>query len=135
MKKRQPAYLLSLKRFLKIGTPNAKEKSMNNSLFDIIFNDLYEVSSQQTDSVKSVGDVYQAKIVLPGVKKDKVSISATNDFLKVFLKEENDKKLLRKINLGGLVDIKSISSKLEDGILEITLPKSEISESIQVEVS
>jgi len=135
MKRLWTALLLSLKRFLKIGTPNAKEKSMNNSLFDIIFNDLYDVSSQQTDSVKSVGDVYQAKIVLPGVKKDKVSISATNDFLKVFLKEENDKKLLRKINLGGLVDIKSISSKLEDGILEITLPKSEISESIQVEVS
>ena len=135
MKRLWTALLLSLKRFLKIGTPNAKEKSMNNSLFDIIFNDLYDVSSQQTDSVKSVGDVYQAKIVLPGVKKDKVSISATRDLLKVFLKEENDKKLLRKINLGGLVDIKSISSKLEDGILEITLPKSEISESIQVEVS
>jgi HSP20 family molecular chaperone IbpA len=135
MKRLWTALLLSLKRFLKIGTPNAKKKSMNNSLFDIIFNDLYDVSSQQTDSVKSVGDVYQAKIVLPGVKKDKVSISATSDFLKVFLKEENDKKLLRKINLGGLVDIKSISSKLEDGILEITLPKSEISESIQVEVS
>ena len=135
MKRLWTALLLSLKRFLKIGTTNAKEKSMNNSLFDIIFNDLYDVSSQQTDSVKSVGDVYQAKIVLPGIKKDKVSISATNDFLKVFLKEENDKKLLRKINLGGLVDIKSISSKLEDGILEITLPKSEMSESIQVEVS
>ena len=135
MKRLWTALLLSLKRFLKIGTPNAKEKSMNNSLFDIIFNDLYEVSSQKTDSVKSVGDVYQAKIVLPGIKKDKISISATSDFLKVFLKEENEKKLLRKINLGGLVDIKSISSKLEDGILEITLPKSEISESIQVEVS
>ena len=135
MKRLWTALLLSLKRFLKIGTTNAKEKSMNNSLFDIIFNDLYNVSSQQTDSVKSVGDVYQAKIVLPGIKKDKVSISATNDFLKVFLKEQENKKLLRKINLGGLVDIKSISSKLEDGILEITLPKSEISESIQVEVS
>jgi HSP20 family molecular chaperone IbpA len=135
MKRLWTALLLSLKRFLKIGTTNAKEKSMNNSLFDIIFNDLYDVSSQQTDSVKSVGDVYQAKIVLPGIKKDKVSISATNDFLKVFLKEQENKKLLRKINLGGLVDIKSISSKLEDGILEITLPKSEISESIQVEVS
>jgi HSP20 family molecular chaperone IbpA len=127
MKRLWTALLLSLKRFLKIGTTNAKEKSMNNSLFDIIFNDLYDVSSQQTDSVKSVGDVYQAKIVLPGIKKDKVSISAT--------KEQENKKLLRKINLGGLVDIKSISSKLEDGILEITLPKSEISESIQVEVS
>ena len=135
MKRLWTASLLSLKRFLKIGTSNAKEKSMNNSLFDIIFNDLYEVSSQQTDSVKSVGDVYQAKIILPGIKKDKVSISATNDFLKVYLKEESNKKLLRKINLGGLVDIKSISSKLEDGVLEITLPKSEISESIQVEIN
>ena len=135
MKRLWTALLLSLKRFLKIGTPNAKEKSMNNSLFDIIFNDLYEVSSHKTDSVQSVGDVYQAKIILPGIKKDKVSISATNDFLKVYLKEESNKKLLRKINLGGLVDIKSISSKLEDGVLEITLPKSEISESIQVEIN
>lgn len=135
MKRLWTASLLSLKRFLKIGTPNAKEKSMNNSLFDIIFNDLYEVSSHKTDSVQSVGDVYQAKIILPGIKKDKVSISATNDFLKVYLKEESNKKLLRKINLGGLVDIKSISSKLEDGVLEITLPKSEISESIQVEIN
>ena len=116
MKKRQPAYLLSLKRFLKIGTPNAKEKSINNSLFDIIFNDLHESGTFQSDSVKSVGDVYKATIVIPGIKKDKISISATNDYLKVFLKEEQDKKLLRKINLGGLVNIKSISSKLEDGV-------------------
>ena len=82
MKRLWTASLLSLKRFLKIGTSNAKEKSMNNSLFDIIFNDLYEVSSHKTDSVQSIGDVYQAKIILPGIKKDKVSISATNDFLK-----------------------------------------------------
>ena len=107
---------------------------MQNSLFDIIFNDLYESSTNHKDSVQSLGDVYQAKIVLPGIKKDKISISATNDYLKIFLKEEKDKKLLRKINLGNLVDIKSISSKLEDGILEVTLPKSEVSESIQVEI-
>ena len=135
MKRLWTALLLSLKRFLKIGTPNAKEKSMNNSLFDIIFNDLHDSTSAIADSVKSLGDVYQAKLILPGIKKDKISISATNDFLKIFLKEEKDKKLLRKINLGGLVDINSISSKLEDGILEITLPKREISESIQVKVS
>ena len=134
MKRLWTALLLSLKRFLKIGTPNAKEKSMNNSLFDIIFNDLHESGTFQSDSVKSVGDVYKATIVIPGIKKDKISISATNDYLKVFLKEEQDKKLLRKINLGGLVNIKSISSKLEDGVLEITLPKSEVSESVQVEI-
>jgi HSP20 family molecular chaperone IbpA len=108
---------------------------MNNSLFDIIFNDLQGIDSIISDSVKSVGDVYQAKIIIPGVKKSKISISATNDFLKVYLKEEKDKKLLRKINLGGLVDIQSISSKLEDGILTITLPKREVTESIQVKVS
>ncbi len=108
---------------------------MNNSLLDIIFNDLYGIDNASIDGVKSLGDVYQAKIVMPGVKKNKVSISATNDFLKVFLTEDKDKKLLRKINLGGLVDINSISSKLEDGILQITLPKREVAESIQVKVS
>jgi len=108
---------------------------MNNSLFDIIFNDLHGIESFQSDSVKSLGDVYQAKVVIPGIKKEKISVSATNDYLKVFLKEEEkEKKLLRKINLGGLVDINSISSKLADGILEITLPKREVSESIQVEI-
>ena len=107
---------------------------MQNSLFDIIFNDLYESGTNHKDSVKSLGDIYQARIVLPGIKKDKISISATSDYLKVFLQEEQDKKLSRKINLGNLVDIKSISSKLEDGILEITLPKSEVSESVQVKI-
>lgn len=108
---------------------------MQNTLFDIIFNDLQGIESVTSDTVKSLGDVYQAKIVIPGIKKKDISISATNDYLKVFLKQEKDKKLLRKINLGGLVDIKTISSKLEDGILEITLPKSEITESVQIKIS
>ena len=71
--------------------------------------------------------------IIPGIKKKDISISATNDYL--ILKQEKDKKLLRKINLGGLVDIKTISSKLEDGILEITLPKSEVAESVQIKIS
>lgn len=108
---------------------------MNNSLFDIIFNDLHGSDTNISDSVKSLGDIYQAKIIVPGIKKNKISISATNDFLKVYLKEEKDKRLLRKINLGGLVDIQTISSKLQDGILEITLPKREVAESIEVKVS
>lgn len=111
-----------------------QNKGMHNTLLDIIFNDLHGIESASSDSVKSLGDVYQAKIVIPGVKKDKISISATNDFLKVYSKEKEDKKLLRKINLGGLVDISSITSKLEDGILEITLPKREIAESIEVKI-
>ena len=51
---------------------------MNNSLLDIIFNDLYGIDKTSIDGVKSLGDVYQAKIVIPGVKKNKISISQKN---------------------------------------------------------
>ena len=107
---------------------------MYNSLFDIIFNDLHDSSAFKSDSVKSCGDIYKATVVIPGVKKDQIYISATSDYLKIFLKEKEDKKLLKKISLGGLVDIKSISSKLEDGVLEVVLPKNEVSESVEIKI-
>lgn len=109
---------------------------MYNSLFNTIFNDSYDsFGSFKTDSVKSAGDVYQINLILPGIKRKDLSLKATEKHLSIFLKQEDDKEqLYRKVTLGGLVDTKTISSKLEDGILEITLPKKEVQDSIQIEV-
>ena len=87
------------------------------------------------DSVKSTGDVYTAKIVLPGVEKKNISIKGNKEVLKIFIKDKEGKqKLYRTLNIAGLVDIDSITSKLKNGILEITLPKIEVSESIDITI-
>ena len=106
------------------------------SLFDTIFNDLEFTNGKfQTDSVQSKGDVYFAKIIIPGVSKKDVSIKSTDEYLSVFVKQNGKNSLLRKITLGGLVDVNSISSKLANGILEITMPKKEVKESVDIKIS
>ncbi len=106
------------------------------SLFDTIFNDLEFTSSRfQTDSVQSQGDVYFAKVIMPGISKKDVSIKSTDEYLSVFVKQDGKKSLIRKITLGGLVDVNTISSKLANGILEITMPKKEVKESVDIKIS
>ena len=107
------------------------------SLFDTIFNDLEFTNGKfQTDSVQSKGDVYFAKVIMPGVSKKNVSIKSTDEYLSVFVKGEDGKNsLLRKITLGGLVDVNSVSSKLTNGILEITMPKKEVKDSVDIKIS
>ena len=106
------------------------------SLFDTIFNDLEFTNGKfQTDSVQSKGDVYFAKIIIPGVSKKDVSIKSTDEYLSVFVKQNGKNSLLRKITLGGLVDVNSISSKLINGILEITMPKKEVKDSVDIKIS
>ena len=106
------------------------------SLFDTIFNDLEFTNGKfQTDSVQSKGDVYFAKVIIPGIGKKDVSIKSTDEYLSVFVKQDGKNSLLRKITLGGLVDVNSISSKLANGILEITMPKKEVKESVDIKIS
>ena len=52
---------------------------MYNSIINNLLNDLDEFHFS-TDSVKSQGDVYLAKLVIPGIKKKDLKISSTNDF-------------------------------------------------------
>ena len=106
------------------------------SLFDTIFNDLEFTNGKfQTDSVQSKGDVYFAKVIIPGISKKDVSIKSTDEYLSVFVKQDGKNSLLRKITLGGLVDVNSVSSKLANGILEITMPKKEVKESVDIKIS
>ena len=122
----------------KIGTIFASIKPMYyKSLFDTILNDLeFTNSNIQSDSVQSKGDVYLAKVIMPGIDKKNVSIKATDENLSVFVKNKDGKNyLLRKIRLGGLVDVNSIFSKLTNGILEVTMPKKEVKDSVDIKVS
>ncbi|MBI3787877.1 MAG: Hsp20/alpha crystallin family protein [Ignavibacteriales bacterium] len=76
---------------------------------------------------------------LPGVKKEDVKISVENGSLtlsgerksteapqdaKTILNEMRTKKFSRQINLPKNVDVTKISAELQNGILQITVPKS-----------
>lgn len=98
----------------------------SNDLFDSWFNDFGLVakiigSDTYGDKVKTNSDDYVVTIEVVGIPKDKLFIQAGDEEL-VVLQEE---KIIRSINLKGLVDIDKVSSSLDLGVLTITLPKKE----------
>ena len=111
------------------GLNTYSTKYNNNDLVGVIdswFNDfggLFKTIGSDTygDKVKTDSDNYTVSMQVAGISKDKLSIQADDDELYV-LEEE---KVIRSIDLKGLVDIDKISTNLDLGVLTITLPKKE----------
>ena len=121
----------------------------NNDLMD--FNDLVDdffrpVRSLRHDTfkidVEDKGDQYQITADLPGIAKDDLKVSYDDSLLTIEVnheeeKEDNDEEknyihkerrvasMRRQINLPD-VDPSKLKAKLEDGILTIDAPKSEV---------
>ena len=77
-------------------------------------------------------DNYYARFELPGVKKEDVKIELSNNLLTVSAEkkekrgdEESSYSLTRSISVPDTVKADAIGAKLEDGILTVTLPKTE----------
>lgn len=95
-------------------------------LFDELFETSYGCTTkinQQNISLKDNGDSWVAEIILPGFSKKDVSINTDNEILEI--KAENNERLSKniKLSLNGIISIDKISSKLQDGILKLKLPK------------
>jgi HSP20 family molecular chaperone IbpA len=95
-----------------------------------LFEELLEMSygcrnkiNQPDVSIKDNGDSWVAEVVLPGFCKKDISIVSNNETLEVKAKNQERKSKDVKLKLSGLVSIDKISSKLQDGILKIDLPK------------
>jgi HSP20 family protein len=78
------------------------------------------------------GDHYYARFEVPGVRKEDVKIELNNHLLTVSAEkkekhgdEESSYSLTRSISVPDSVKVEAISAKLEDGILTVTLPKSD----------
>ncbi len=78
------------------------------------------------------GDHYYARFEVPGVKKEDVKIELSNNLLTVSAEkkekhgdEESSSSLTRSISVPETVKADAIGAKLEDGILTVTLPKTE----------
>lgn len=77
-------------------------------------------------------DNYYARFEMPGIKKEDVKIELSNNLLTVSAQkkenregEETSYSLTRSISVPETVKIEAIGAKLEDGILTVTLPKTE----------
>lgn len=89
------------------------------------------------------------KADLPGLKKEELQVSLENDVLTIRgeRKSENEKKeknyhrversygvFERQIVLGSNIDESKVSASYKDGVLELTLPKSETSRTKRIEI-
>ena len=89
-------------------------------------------------NIKELDDEILLELIVPGFKKNEIEISLENNTLLVHAKKEtkeensNEKYILneysskefsRNFKINPNVDMESISSKLEDGILTIKVPK------------
>ncbi len=82
---------------------------------------------------------YHARLELPGVKKEDVSVSLENAVLTVkaeYKNEANDEttSLSRSLAVPEDTNAEAISAKLENGVLDVTLPKAEVKKPTAIEI-
>lgn len=112
--------------------------------FDNLFEDFFPTSTRNSEMLKTdieeTNDHYVLKMEVPGVKKEDVKMSYEDGYLTISCtknehrdEKEHHKYVRKERYFGqysrsfyiGKMDEKNIEAKLEDGILNITLPKEE----------
>ena len=104
---------------------------MKRTLFEELFN--YHPENASLASVNDCGDVYTATLELAGFSKEDVKVFVADDVLKVEAKKDAKTKKCN-LRLKNLVSVASIKSKMENGLLTLTLPKKEVAESVNIEI-
>ena len=86
--------------------------------------------------IKDEEDFYLIKKIIVGFDSDDITANVRKSILKVFVKNEKEKPteaVTLRIDT-DYVDASKISSKLKNGILEVKIPKSENSKSVEISV-
>ena len=123
------------------------QKPMYSNLIDQIESAFYEGFSDSSFrkhgkgyvgplEIKDEEDSYVVKKVIVGFGSDEITANVRKSILKVFVNDEKQKPI-DVVNLRidtDYIDASKISSKLKNGILEIKLPKSENSKTVQISV-
>lgn len=128
--------------------PSIFGKSLTDDLFDDMFSmpsfawEKTPASYGMTADVKEFGDSYLLELEIPGYRKKDISAELKNGYLKITAnraenKDEKDAEgkyirrerytgtCQRSFYVGKQVTEKDIRAKFEDGILKITVPKTE----------
>jgi len=123
------------------------QKSMYSNLIDQIESAFYEGFSDSSFrkhgkgyvgplEIKDEEDSYVVKKVIVGFGSDEITANVRKSILKVFVNDEKQKPIdVVSLRIDtDYIDASKISSKLKNGILEIKLPKSENSKTVQISV-
>tara|TARA_R100001440_G_scaffold39916_1_gene59508 strand:+ start:617 stop:931 length:315 start_codon:yes stop_codon:yes gene_type:complete len=102
-----------------------------NSLINNILNDINK--NTKSHPVKDSGDVYSAEFELAGFCKKDVDIQVTDNILTVKAETEDRKKSF-KLFLYDLISEDHITASLKNGLLKITLPKREVSDTKKIQI-
>jgi len=114
-----------------------------NTLFDEItniFNDAFAQFSPPETTKKhqlfSTPEGWTTRVDLPGYEKSDLSLDFKEDALTLTAENEARGPKNLRFALGDEVEIKKITAKLENGVLEITLPKKEdiLPETLEIEI-
>jgi HSP20 family molecular chaperone IbpA len=103
------------------------------TLFEELFKPEARSYPRDCKWIKSSDDVYTAEFELAGFSKKEVNITATNDILKVTA-NKGDKEKTFSISLNEMVSPSDISSKMSNGLLTITMPKKQVTESVSIKI-
>jgi len=90
----------------RLGKPHMDVKEKREPLADIIATD---------DKVRVI-------VELPGVKKEDIKLSGTEDKLTISV-DTSRRKYFKEVELPAKVDSKKLTSKYKNGVLDITVPK------------
>ena len=87
-------------------------------------------------TMKEEEDHYSVAKVIVGFSSDEITANVRKSILKVFVNDEKGKPIdVVSLRIDtDYIDASKISSKLKNGILEIKLPKSENSKTVQISV-
>ena len=92
---------------------------------------------------------YHVEVDLPGVKKEDIKVDITGNMLTISGERKNKSevkekdyykcessygKFQRSFTLPDNIDKENLNASCEDGVLEITIPKSKVSETKKIEV-
>ena len=88
------------------------------------------VPNDKVTYLKHLPNAYVAELLLPGFKREEITIATEDRLLKVSVNSKNNSPLVaghaafgRQWTLGADSDLNNIAAKHEDGILTITIPR------------
>ncbi len=126
--------------------------------FDRLFNEFLNLRAPNGEQdlisapdceITDEGSSYLVKADLPGVTKDQVRVEADRDQLTIHAERKEEKKTdtkkkflsemyygsyMRRFTLPGPIDEKKIEAKFENGVLSITVPKTELLKAKQIPI-
>jgi len=107
--------------------------SLINNLLNDITNQQNKPISFNRHPVKDSGDVYQAEFELAGFTKKDVDIKVSDSILTIQAENEQRNKSF-KLFLYDLVSEDHITASLKNGLLNITLPKKEVTATKKIDI-